>query len=203
MQSVLSWFNSLGHIIVSLGYPGILIALIIEGLGLPFPGDAFLVFYGFYASQGKLNLIGVLVIGISGYLVGSTIAFILSQSWGHTLVTRLEGFGIINRASMTRTTNLIDKYGAILLIPGRFLPGIRSISSYAAGICRMDFYPFLIYTTISACMWCSLWVFLGYWFGENVKLVLHTVQSSLLYITLGVVIVGASVWFIRRKSDRT
>lgn len=200
----LTTFHSISSSIVALGYVGIWIALLIEGLGLPFPGDAFLAFYGFSAAKGKMNLTGVIFISVLGYLFGTSLAYIASHNWGMNLTRKLNQWGILQNEHMERTVEFIEKYGAILLVPGRFLPGIRSLSSYAAGLCRMDFRWFLLYTGIGACLWCSLWILCGYWLGENLKYIMQSVQSTILYISGGIALLLIAYWSFRRlRSHRT
>lgn len=195
---MLDWFGSLAHNIFALGYPGIAIALVIEGLGLPFPGDAVMVLYGFAASEGHFTWVGTVSCCVAGYLIGTGAAYWGSYHYGPELGRFVNHFPIFNKRSMMRTTRLIDRYGALLLIPGRFIPGIRSVSSYVAGFSQMDFRLFLLYTGVSAGLWCGAWVTVGYWFGANAQVMMHTLQSYLAYIA-GVVALVALIWWIARR----
>lgn len=199
---VLHWFGSLADSVLTVGYIGVYVALIIEGLGLPFPGDAAMAFYGFAAAEGTLSLGPVLWVSIAGYLTGSLLAYYVSRTYGAAWLDGLSALPVFNQRSMMRTTRLIDRYGPWLLIPGRFLPGVRSVSSYVAGFTRMDFQPFLIYTVIGVTLWCAAWVGLGYWFGDHLKVVLQVTQSWLAYITGAVLIIGVAIWGYRRKFAR-
>lgn len=192
------WFGALATNIFAIGYPGIAIALVIEGLGLPFPGDAVMVLYGFAAEQGHFQLPGVIVCSIAGYLIGTSTAYWVSYHYGPELGRFVNRFPVFNKRSMMRTTRLIDRYGALLLIPGRFVPGIRSVTSYVAGFGRMDFRLFLLYTGLSAGLWCTLWVSLGYWFGEQAQVMMHTLQSYFAYIA-GIGGLAALVWWLARR----
>ncbi|WDL95456.1 DedA family protein [Alicyclobacillus sp. ALC3] len=196
---MLQWFGTFTHHVFALGYPGIALALVIEGLGLPFPGDAVMVLYGYAAAQGHFTFVGTVACCVAGYLIGTGVAYWVSYHFGPELGRFVNHFPVFNKRTMMRTTRLIDRYGALLLIPGRFLPGIRSVSSYVAGFGRMDFRPFLIYTGISAILWCGGWVAAGYWFGENAQLMMHTLQTYFAYIA-GVVIFGLIVWWLARYS---
>ncbi|MDQ0190065.1 DedA family protein [Alicyclobacillus cycloheptanicus] len=193
-------FGALARDIFALGYPGIALALIIEGLGLPFPGDAVMVLYGYAAAEGHFALPGVILCSIAGYLMGTSVAYWTSYYYGPELGRLVDRLPVFNKRSMMRTTRLIDKYGAFLLIPGRFVPGIRSVTSYVAGFSRMDLRLFLLYTGISACLWCSTWVAAGYWFGENATLMMHTLQSYFAYIVGIGALVGLIWWLARRPS---
>lgn len=199
---MLEWFGSFADSILTLGRVGIYIALLIEGLGLPFPGDAALAFYGFAAAEGRFRLGTVLLFGVLGYLTGTLIVYGLSLRYGAAWLERVATLPLFNTRSMMRTTRLIDRYGPLLLVPGRFLPGVRSVSSYVAGLTRMDFGVFLLYTGIGVTLWCATWIGLGYWFGDNMKIIIQLVQSWLAYATGAALLIGVSVWVYRRKYAR-
>jgi membrane protein DedA with SNARE-associated domain len=199
-EAVLDWFGSIAEAVLTLGYVGVLLALVVEGLGLPFPGDAMMAFYGFAAARGDLNLAGVFLCSLAGYLVGTTFAYAVSRRYGREWLDIAARRVLLSERSMRRTTSLIDRYGPWLLVPGRFLPGVRSVSSYVAGVGDMDFRDFLLYTGIGASLWCAAWLGIGYWFGDHLDAVIQAVQSGLAYLT-GAVVVGLfGLWVYRRRS---
>lgn len=197
---MVDWFGSVAQGMFNLGYPGIVIALVIEGLGLPFPGDAVMVVYGFAAGEGRFRLPGVILCAIIGYLIGSIAGYAGSYLYGPQLggwVNRLPWF---NQRRMMRTTRLVDRYGALLLVPGRFIPGMRSVSAYVAGFSRMDPRPYLGYTVIGTILWCSAWAGAGYVFGENAEAMLHALQTSFAWVAGVCVLIVIAIWIIRRQS---
>ncbi|QQE78610.1 DedA family protein [Alicyclobacillus sp. SO9] len=199
---MLDWFGHLAESVLAIGYPGILIALVVEGLGLPFPGDAVMAFYGIAAAKGNFPFLGVLIVSIIGYMIGAIAAFYLSRQFGSRLLDRIAQMPLLNQRSMRRTTDLMDRYGPLLLIPGRFLPGVRSVSSYVAGALNMDLQPFLVYTGVGVSLWCAAWVAVGYWFGENLDTVLHFAQHSLAYLTGAGLLAVFVVWLWKRQRSQ-
>ncbi|WP_054967944.1 DedA family protein [Alicyclobacillus ferrooxydans] len=196
---MLDWFGHGAEAVLSLGYLGTYLALVVEGLGLPFPGDAVMVLYGLAAANGKFQPGALILISVAGYLTGAVISYALSRYFGSVWLDRWRPSRMMNLRSFERTTSLLNKYGPMLLVPGRFLPGVRSVSSYVAGAVRMEFSPFFLYTGIGVIAWCAIWVLLGFWFGEHITAVMHTIQSYLLYITGGLFAIGGTVWVVRRK----
>jgi membrane protein DedA with SNARE-associated domain len=198
---VLEWFAHLTEIVFSLGYLGVYLALFIEALGLPFPGDAAMAFYGFAAAKGEFHIAGVIVFSILGYMSGAFVSYWLSRTFGWKLIDRVTtSFPLFNQRSMTRTTSLMDRYGPLFLTIGRFLPGIRSVSSYAAGIYRMGLQPFFIYTILGVIAWCSAWILAGYWFGEHLRLMLKVIQSWLFYVTILLVTAIGAAWYLQKRA---
>ncbi|GGJ04119.1 alkaline phosphatase [Alicyclobacillus cellulosilyticus] len=193
------WLGWMAEALISLGLGGVFVALVIEGLGLPFPGDAVMVFYGFEAARGQLSLPGVLAACLAGYLTGTCLAYGVSRRFGRPLGERLQRFILLDARSMTRAERLLDRYGAALLVPGRFLPGVRSASSYVAGLCGMSLRPFLAYTALGAWLWCGAWVFAGYWLGDHAAAVLKFSQTWLAYLTGIALVAATALWLLLRR----
>ena len=200
---MLKWFSQLTSVVFSLGYPGVVVALIIEGLGLPFPGDAVMAFYGFAAANGQFHVLGILIFSIIGYIIGSLMGYFASKQFGTTWAARSYNLPFISQSQIERTVQLIDKHGPWMLVVGRFLPGFRAVSPYVACFSRMDFEPFVVYTGIGAAIWCALWVFIGYWFGENLGAITHHLQRSAMIAALGIILIGAAVWIARKTLLRS
>ncbi len=197
------WLNHLTNGVLSLGYVGVYLALLVEGLGLPFPGDAVMGLYGVAAAEGLFHPLGVGIVGTLGYLNGALIGYGLARLFGSPWLNRLEHWALFNRSSMMRTTRMMDRYGPLLLIPGRFLPGIRSVSSYAAGLMGMALGRFLLYTGMGVVLWVALWLSLGYWFGEHLQVVLRWMQSSMGYIALLMGLTALAAWGVTRFKERS
>ncbi len=197
---MLAWFSHILEGVFRVGYPGIVLALIVEGLGLPFPGDAVMAFYGFAAADANFRLDGVIVCSFIGYMFGSTLAYAASRRFGRGMLDRLARLRWFSSGSLMRTSRLIDRFGPLLLVPGRFLPGVRSVSPYVAGMGGMEMEPFLFYTGLGAALWCTAWVCVGYWFGEHLDWILHVAQSSLAYVTGCALVIGAAYWLWRRRT---
>lgn len=200
---MLKWFAELTEFVFSLGYPGVLIALIIEGLGLPFPGDIVMAFYGFAAANGQFHVLGILVVSVIGYTIGALMGYLVSKRFGATWFLQRSSLPFFSNVQVERTLQRIERHGPWMLVVGRFLPGFRAVSSYVAGFSKMDFQPFVIYTGIGAAIWCALWVFVGFWFGEDLMSIAGHVQRSAMFAAAGVILIAAIIWFARRKFSRT
>lgn len=205
-MALLAWFADLAKAVFSLGYPGMVIALFIEGSGMPFPGDAAMALYGFAAAKSQFSWLLVYVFCILGYMIGAVAAYAASRVIAVSVRGRIADYRVARFAgfstrSLDRTTRLMDKYGPWMLIVGRFLPGVRSVCSYVAGLSRMRFGPFLLYTLIGSTIWCSAWITLGYVLEDNVKVVLETVRGSFVYVTIGLALAAMVYAFYRGRRN--
>jgi len=188
--------------LMGIGYVGIWIALFIEGLGIPFPGDAFLLFYGFSASTGNMSLVGVLLCAATGYVTGTSIAFVAATSLESRFFGSLSKWRIVPANKLERVTKLVRSHGALILIPGKFLPGVRSLSPYAAGLSRMAFRRFVVYTIVGSILWCTLFTLAGYFFGESVHELLHAARRPMLAVGAIALTIGLALYVIRKLVQR-
>lgn len=192
----------LSSIIIGLGYPGVFVAMVVEGLGLPFPGDGFLTFYGYAVSEGKLNGLAVLSMATLGYFCGVSIVFLLVKRFGPLILRPLYKLRIVPEARMNQTSEMMVRFAPLVLIPGRLLPGVRTLSTYAAGLTRMSYSTFSFYTIIGSFLWCGVWLGLGYWFGENMHVLLQHARTTLVLLSIGVIAFGLITWMVRRQQAK-
>jgi membrane protein DedA with SNARE-associated domain len=173
---------------VVLGGGGVFVSLAIEGMGLPFPGDAMLAFFGYLSSRGELALPAVILIATLGSSLGSIIAFALGRRYGFLLLHRYGRYLLISSRSMEQTVRLSNRYGVLVLLFGRLFPGVRALSSYIAGIGRLPWPVFLFYSTLGFALFCSFWALIGYLLGENWRTVVGLIHNYLVGIVIGAII---------------
>jgi membrane protein DedA with SNARE-associated domain len=189
--------------IAALGAAGIAVAMVIEGLGLPFPGDAVLALYGWSAAHGDYSALTLVTAAVGGYMTGSGLAYAIGRSAAASPRTAaFRRLLLVSDDQWFRAQAWVRNYDAWLLIPGRFLPGVRSVSAFASGAAGMLPARFVTCTLAGATLWCSTWIGLGLWFGEHTEAVLDAARSALGWVTLTAVCALALVWWKRRSTRR-
>lgn len=202
MSVFATWFEHISATILGVGYPGVFVSMVIEGLGIPFPGDAFLTFYGYTVAQGQLNGLAVLSMSTLGYFCGVSIVFLLIKRFGQMILQPMYKLTIIAESRMNQTSDLMSRFSALVLIPGRLLPGIRTLSTYAAALARMPYSTFSFYTIIGSFLWCGVWIGLGYWFGENMHILLQHARTTLFGLSIGIISFALITWMMRRRQGK-
>lgn len=175
------------------GYAGMTVALIIEGLGIPFPGDAVLAFYGYMISQAHFSYPQAVLWSTIGSWLGSLVAFAVGRTYGIEFLYRFGRVLLLKPKHIRMTERLSDRFGVWVVLIGRFFPGVRTLSSYFAGIGGMTWPTFLVTSLIGFGLWCAAWLGIGYWFGENAALLLATINRWLLVLLL-LTGIGAGIW---------
>ena len=195
---------ALGAIIsISSGLGYALPAIIgLESFGVPSPGETALILAAVLASQGKLQIWLVLVIGISSAIIGDNIGYELGRRLGREVLTapgplRGERVRMIDAGE-----RLFRKHGNKTVFFARWITGVRSAAAWLAGIERMHYPTFLLYNAAGAITWGVTFGLVGYYGGQAAANVITQVGLYAL-IAVGVLVVVAFVVFRwRRRRSR-
>jgi membrane protein DedA with SNARE-associated domain len=175
----------------SLGYIGIFLLMFLESSFFPFPSEVVMIPAGYLAYKGDMNLGLVLFFGIGGSLAGAWFNYFLAYKFGRGFL-----FKIINQQKVTKLEEFFDKHGHISTFTGRLIPGIRQYISFPAGLAKMDYKKFTIYTTLGAGIWVVILTMLGYFIGQNQELIHKYLKEITIFtIILVLIIIGIYIKF--------
>jgi len=155
-----------------LGYSGIVILMAIESSFIPLPSEIIIPPAAYLASQGKMNLLLIIVAGIFGSVLGAVINYLLSLSLGRLVIykladTKLARLFFITPAKIATAEKYFLANARSATFLGRLIPVIRHLISIPAGFSRMPFGTFLLYTAAGAAIWVIILTALGYFIGAN------------------------------------
>lgn len=187
----------------AIGYPAAGLGILIESAGIPFPGETTLLAVAAYAAAGHLDIRLVILIGALGSVIGANIGYAAGHYGGRPFVERLGHLLHINPGHMARSELFFARYGAATILFARFVLGLRTWASLMAGMARMPFWRFQLYTLIGGAIWATVIGLAGYTLGSNWGLVERLVR----YLGIGglvvVVAVIVVVLLLRRRAART
>ena len=206
ISSVIDWLVNLIEVI---GYPGVAIAMFIESFFAPIPSEIILPFSGFVAFGGSLNIYIVIVVAtVAAYL--GTLPFYFIGRWGNEFVMEfLKKYGkylFISQDDLKKGFDAFERYGGGIVFFGRLIPIVRTVISFPAGVARMNFFQFSIYTLVGAGIWSSILASAGFFLGDRWDMVSVYVDryENVILILLLVVVAVYIGWNIRkvlRKSN--
>ncbi len=198
--------DTINQIIIDLinatGYIGIFLAMLVEGVFTPIPSELIMPFAGYVAYTGELNFFLVILVGSTGAMFGSFIAYMLAYRLGRPLVDRFGVFFGLDQGKMDAAERWFKRWGAWGIFIGHSLPGIRSIISFPAGVAKMDKKKFLMFTFAGAMVWNTVLVTAGYTLGENWIRFWET-TDGLEYVVLGVFAVVLVAYFVHQRRNRS
>lgn len=166
--------NFITTTITTLGYPGIFLLMLLEGLLLPIPSEVVMAFGGYLAFKSALpSEIGIpafvllLIAGSVGNMVGAYLAYLLGDYGGIPLIIRYGRYFMLDKKSIDKTQEWFEKYGNSSVFLTRLVPVFRTFISIPAGIAKMNRGHFLLLTLLGAAIWDSILIYLGYLLGPN------------------------------------
>jgi membrane protein DedA with SNARE-associated domain len=175
-----------------LGYPGIAFLMFVENVFPPLPSEGIMPFAGFLASRGELSLFWVIAAGTAGSVLGTLPLYFLSRAVGIARIRDwTERYGrwlTLSGEDVDRAAERFDRWGPIVVLFGRALPGMRAFVSIPAGARAMHLGRFLLYNAIGSAIWTGFLTYLGVLLGQNYEEVRHLlapVTWSLLGLLTG------------------
>ncbi len=188
-------------IMEKLGYLGIAFLMFLDNIFPPIPSEIIMPSAGYTAAKGELTLIGVIIAGSIGSLLAAALLYWIGRKIPqHHLFTLVERYGKylrISVADLEKSLAWFEKYGHRIVFFGRMIPAVRSLISIPAGMSKMPFVKFMIYSTFGTVIWTTFLAFLGYHFSENQAL-MSLIMQRVSYIILAVVILYI-IWKVAKK----
>ncbi|MGI0148761.1 MAG: DedA family protein [Thermoplasmata archaeon] len=190
----------IASVVNAIGYPGIFVLMIIEGILTPIPSEVIMPFAGYLASQGRFDLVLVIGVGTAGAAIGNFVAYHIGAKVGRPLIARYGRFIRLGEDDLQWAESWFARYGSLGVLLGHAVPGIRSIISFPAGIGRMDIRRFVVFSTIGAVIWNTVLVVAGYFLVERWTLFAETTDNVDLYVLVAVfaVLIGSIAWRKKR-----
>ena len=177
ISSLIDW---LVQAIDSLGYLGVALAVFLETFIPPIPSQIIFPFSGFVASQGTLNIVFVILTASLVTYLG-TLPFYLIGLWGEgAILTFLKKYGkylFISNDDIDKAYKIFDKHGHGIIFFGRIIPIIRSVISLPAGVAKMNFWKFTLFTLAGTTLFAALLCLPGYFMGENWGVVVGYIEE--------------------------
>lgn len=186
---MIEWATSF---IETVGYPGIVVLMILEILIPLIQSEIVMTFSGFTASRGELNVFLVVLAGVTGSQVGSLALFAVCR-WApeDRVIDFLDqyggwlGFGRANLESGRERFRRHDQWAVLI---GRLLPGLRSFIAVPAGFSGLSYGRFFLLNLLGTAFWVSVLTYLGTVLGKNYTIV-DQYSSTITYALLGAVVV--------------
>ena len=159
--------------IAKYGYLAIFVLMLLESACIPIPSEVTMLFGGalvtapFLAPEQQLEFWLVVLAGTLGNLVGSWLAYWAGYSGGRPLIDRWGRYLLIRPHEVDRAHAWFERRGQAAVFFGRLLPVIRTFISLPAGVVRMPFWRFTVYTVLGCLPWVIVLAWIGALLGER------------------------------------
>ena len=200
--------NIISSLLSNLNYGTIFFLMMLESTVVPVPSEFVVTPAAYHAASGQLDVWLVILAATIGADLGASINYIVALYVGRPVIYRFANsrwgkMCLLNQEKVKKSERYFDDHGIVATLTGRLIPGIRHLSSIPAGLARMNYWKFLLYTTIGAGAWHSILAALGWYLHAivpedqlNDKIAEYAEYIKLVIIAL---VIAAIVWFVVTK----
>ncbi len=184
------------------GLWAVFITMTLESACIPIPSEVVMPYAGILVARGHYTLAQVVLAGSLANLTGSALAYAVGRYGGRNFIERYGKYIFLSRKHLALADKWFDRHGQVTVFVSRMLPAVRTFISLPAGIGRMNFLRFALYSFLGSLPWNLVLVYLGIVFADNWQVMqgyLHQANLVLIGIMLLVVLLAWRWWKRRRK----
>jgi membrane protein DedA with SNARE-associated domain len=198
------------NLYISTGLAGLVLAMAIESCCIPLPSEVVIPIAGLLLAKGQLlpgtnTLEGVVLIGLAGSvgcLIGSIAAYGIGYKGGRPLMLKYGRYVLISQHDADLADRFFQRWGSVTAFFSRLLPVVRTYISLPAGITKMSFVKFCIYSFLGSFPWCILLAYAGVVLGNNMA-VIEPYYKGFEYVIVALLVVLVVLYFWRHiRNDR-
>ena len=198
LSTIASWIIS---VISAMGYGGIVLLMAISAANIPVPSEVIMPFSGFLVFQGTFNLYLAALMGALGCVIGSSVSYWLGFYGGRPLVEKYGKYILLSHHDLDLADSWFKKHGEATIFVGRFIPIITTFISFPAGISKMNYNKFIIFTFLGSFLWSLSLLIIGLKLGENWGNIRQYFRGF-DWVILGLIIVLIIWWILRHLKLR-
>ena len=183
------------------GFPAVLGLMTLESACIPVPSEVIQLFAGYLVSLHRMSLFAAVSAGVLGNLIGSWIAWSVGYYGGRPFIERWGRYIHVTPARLERSERWFDQHGELAVLIGRCVPLIRTFISLPAGVARMPFWRFSLFTLIGCVPWVLGLTLLGVQVGPSWERWRHRLEY-LDYIVVAAIVIAIVYLFVRARRRR-
>ena len=194
--------NFITTLLSNLNYGTILFLMLLESTVVPVPSEFVVTPAAYHAASGQLDVWLVILFATIGADLGASINYVVAYYVGRPVIykfanSRWGKMCLLNQEKVEKSERYYDDHGIVATLTGRLIPGIRHLISIPAGLARMNYWKFLLYTTIGAGCWHAILAALGWYLHAivpedqlNDKIEEYAEYIKLIIVAIVVIAIG-------------
>ena len=160
--------NFITSLLGNLNYGTILFLMLLESTVVPVPSEFVVTPAAYHAASGQLNVVLVVLFATIGADLGASINYFVALYVGRPVIYKFANskwgkMCLLNQEKVEKSEHYFDDHGIMATLTGRLVPGIRHLISIPAGLARMNYWKFLLYTTLGAGAWHAILAAMGWY----------------------------------------
>ena len=208
--------NFITTLLGNLNYGTILFLMLLESTVVPVPSEFVVTPAAYHAASGQLDVWLVILFATIGADLGASINYFVALYVGRPVIYKFANskwgkLCLLNQQKVEKSERYFDNHGVVATLTGRLIPGIRHLISIPAGLARMNYWKFLLYTTIGAGVWHAILAAMGWYLStfvpeDELESTIEQYNHYIVAAIVGIVVLGV-VYFvvksmIKRKKDK-
>lgn len=200
--------NILSTLLDNLNYGAIVFLMFIESTFIPFPSEIVVAPAAYHAAAGELNIVLVILFATIGADLGAIANYALAYYLGRPIIYRFVNsrwgrLCLLNTEKLEKSEKYFADHGAVATLTGRMLPVIRQLISIPAGLAKMNFWKFILYTTLGAGCWNCVLATLGWYLHsivpeEQLNNKINEYGEYIKWVTISIFVVAVLIYAIVR-----
>lgn len=196
----------------NLNYSTIFLLMLLESTVVPVPSELVVAPAAYHSAGGNLNVFLVVLFATIGADVGASINYFVALYVGRPVIYRfanskLGRMCLLNQEKIEKSERYFDDHGIVATLTGRLIPGIRHLISLPAGLARMNYWKFLLYTTIGAGCWHTILAAMGWYMHaivpeDKLETTIKEYNHYIVAIILGLVALAIAYFVIKRMLNK-
>jgi membrane protein DedA with SNARE-associated domain len=195
LHSLLDWYT---NTLQTGGYPVIALMMAMESTIVPIPSEVIIppaAHLAYTNPGGKLSVIGIILVGTLGSWIGASIMYWAARSAGRPLALRYGRYAMISPEKIEGAERWATHFGPMGVFISRFLPVVRHLIGIPAGIVRMDFKMYSLFTLLGSAIWCAILCWLGIRMGQDQQLMNGAYHRIVIWVVGIMIVLGAVYYF--------
>ena len=182
------------------GYPAVFLTILVEGVGIPAPGQTLLIAAALTAAHGNLSIVWVLIWAGTAAVLGNSLGYLLGRWGGRPLLAKFK----VRGDRLARLEGHFRRYGGGVVLVARFFDGLRQLNGIVAGMSAMPWGVFTGFNVLGAVLWTGVWGLGAYWLDQEIRTVhsaFRMIQPFVMAFTL-VGCLGLLVYLFRHRQSK-
>jgi len=166
------------------------------------PSEFVWVLAGLLARENAMPFVVVLAMGVFGNVFGTSLLYFLARHYGDSLVQKLLAWNpVVSSATIDEVFRAFERHGNVYVAVGRCIPNVRSIISIPAGMSKMSFGRFFVFSTVGCAIWGVIWGGFGWLAGPHALDIVRMIDIPLAVLSLVIILVLLGLLYcrVRRK----
>jgi membrane protein DedA with SNARE-associated domain len=179
------------------GYLGVALAVSLESMGVPIPGETALIAAAVYAGKThELNIWVLIASATAGAIIGDNFGYWIGRELGFRMLLRYGSYIGLTESRIKLGEYLFQHHGGKIVFFGRFIALLRSLAALMAGLNQMSWPRFVVSNAAGGILWATCYGLAAYYVGKRIETLTRPV--GLVLLVIGTIIFVGAIWFIRR-----